>query len=231
MSNAEHVWFPFTQMKTADKPLKIVKAKGSLLTDEDGKEYIDANSSWWVNVHGHGHPQIQEAISEQFQKVDHVLLAGVSHEKAEELSKRICGILPKQFQKVFFSDDGSTAVEVALKMVFQYYHNKGENRKRILALEGAYHGDTFGAMSISQRGYFNEPFEHFFFNVDFLKFPTKENEGSLLKRAKQLFETNEFAAMIVEPLVQGSAGMRMYSASFLDQLSALAKEKRSQNHF
>jgi adenosylmethionine-8-amino-7-oxononanoate aminotransferase len=217
------IWHPFTQMKTADAPLKIVKAKDATLTDENGKTYIDANSSWWVNVHGHGNEYIAKAIQDQFEKVDHVLLAGVSHEKAEELASRIVEVLPAPLQKVFFSDDGSTAVEVALKMVFQYWDNKNQPKKRVLALDGAYHGDTFGAMSIGQRGYFNKPFEHFFFDVDFLDFPTKENEEELLEKANNLFSTKEFAGLIVEPLVQGSAGMRMYSIAFLDQLVALAK--------
>jgi adenosylmethionine---8-amino-7-oxononanoate aminotransferase len=218
------IWPPFTQMKTAKKSLNIVKAKNTLLIDDEGKEYIDANSSWWVNVHGHGNPYISQAIQAQFEKVDHVLLAGVTHPKAEELATRIIEILPDHFQKVFFSDDGSTAVEVALKMAFQFWHNKETPKRRVVALSGAYHGDTFGAMSIGQRGYFNEPFEHLFFDVDFLDFPTKDNENEVLKFAKSLFETNEIASLIVEPLVQGSAGMCMYSVDFLDRLVALAQE-------
>lgn len=218
------LWPPFTQMKTAGKPLHIVNAKDSILTDKNGKTYIDVNSSWWVNVHGHRHPHIANAIQEQFEKVDHVLLAGVTHDKAEEVSSRIIDILPRQFSKVFFSDDGSTAVEVALKMVFQYWHNQGTPKRRIVALDGAYHGDTFGAMSIGQRGYFNEPFEHLFFDVDFLDFPSEEKEQDVLEQAKKWFESNEIAGLIVEPLVQGSAGMRMYSAAFLDALVTLAKE-------
>ena len=210
-------------MKTAKSPLNIVKAKETLLFSDDGKEYIDANSSWWVNVHGHGHPYLARAIQEQFEKVDHVLLAGVTHPKAEELAERIIEILPNHFQKVFFSDDGSTAVEVALKMVFQFWFNQGQPKRRIVAIDGAYHGDTFGAMSIGQRGYFNEPFEHLFFDVEFLDFPVKEKEASILSSAQILFETGEIAGLIVEPLVQGSAGMRMYSADFLDKLVALAQ--------
>ncbi len=223
-NNKSFVWHPFTQMKTANKPLNIVKARNVTLTADDGKEYIDANSSWWVNVHGHGNEYIAKAIQDQFEKVDHVLLAGVTHPKAEELAERIIEILPSHFQKVFFSDDGSTAVEVALKMVFQFWHNQGKPKRRIVALEGAYHGDTFGAMSIGQRGYFNQPFEHLFFDVDFLEFPSKEKESEILKSAKKLFETNEIAGLIVEPLVQGSAGMRMYSVEFLDALVGLAQD-------
>jgi adenosylmethionine-8-amino-7-oxononanoate aminotransferase len=220
----EYVWHPFTQMQTAPEPLEILRAKETVLYAADGKEYIDCNSSWWVNVHGHGNEHIGNAISEQFHQIDHVIFAGATHAKGVELAERIVKLLPDNLTKVFFSDNGSTAIEVALKMVFQYWFNKGDAKKRILALDGAYHGDTFGAMAIGQRGYFNKPFEHFFFDVDFLDFPTKENEAALLKKATSLFETNEFAALILEPLVQGSAGMRMYSVEFLNELVSLAKE-------
>lgn len=216
------VWHPFTQMLTADEPLLIERAEGTLLFDADGSSYIDANSSWWVNVHGHGHPLILKAITEQFSQVDHVIFAGATHKQAIRLAERVVNILPKHFSKVFFSDDGSTAVEVALKMVFQYWHNQNNPKKRIIALEGAYHGDTFGAMAIGQRGYFNEPFEHFFFDVDFLPFPDTAHEEAALKKAAELFETGEIAGIIVEPIIQGSAGMRIYSAEWLDQLIALA---------
>jgi adenosylmethionine-8-amino-7-oxononanoate aminotransferase len=218
-----YVWHPFTQMLNQPIPLGIVKAKDCSLIAEDGKIYLDCNSSWWVNIHGHGHPYLKEALINQFDEIDHVIFAGVTHPKAVELSSKILKVLPKSLSKVFFSDDGSTAVEVALKMAFQYWHNKQENKKRIVAIEGAYHGDTFGAMSISQRGYFNQPFEHLFFDVDYLDFPSKVNEDDVLIEAQQLFQTNEIAAIIVEPLIQGSAGMRMYSSSFLDRLVDLAK--------
>jgi adenosylmethionine-8-amino-7-oxononanoate aminotransferase len=222
-SDKKYVWHPFTQMQTAPTPLAIIKAEGSVLYAEDGKVYLDCNSSWWVNIHGHGKKELKEALINQFDEIDHVIFAGVTHPKAVELSEKVISILPKNFSKVFFSDDGSTAVEVALKMVFQYWFNQNQPKKRILALEGAYHGDTFGAMSISQRGYFNEPFEHLFFSVDYLPFPTADKETELLNQAKNLFETNEFAAIILEPLVQGSAGMCMYSVDFLQKITALAK--------
>jgi adenosylmethionine-8-amino-7-oxononanoate aminotransferase len=220
----EFVWHPFTQHKTAGDHLEIVKASGVSLFDADGKEYIDANSSWWVNVHGHAHPHIGKAISDQFNEIDHVVFAGVTHPKAVELAERIVGKCPDNLRKVFFSDNGSTAIEVGLKMAFQYYHNLEKPRRRVVALNGAYHGDTFGAMSVGQRGYFNAPFEPFFFDVDYLEFPTQENEESILTRAKELFASNEVAALILEPLVQGAAGMRMYSAEILDQLTAIAHE-------
>jgi adenosylmethionine---8-amino-7-oxononanoate aminotransferase len=219
----EYVWHPFTQMQTAPEPLELVRAKDTILYTADGKEYIDCNSSWWVNVHGHGNEHIGNAINEQFKQIDHAIFAGATHPKAVELAERIVNLLPNPLTKVFFSDNGSTAIEVALKMVFQYWHNKNQPKKRILALEGAYHGDTFGAMAVGQRGYFNQPFEHFFFDVDFIDFPTKDNEEELLYQAENLFKSTEFAAVILEPLVQGSAGMRMYSAAFLTRLVNLAK--------
>ena len=226
----QHVWHPFTQHFTAKEHLEIVSAKGVYLTDVDGKEYIDANSSWWVNTHGHGHPHIGKAINDQFKAMDHIVFAGVTHPKAVELADRITDLLPNHLQKVFFSDNGSTAIEIAMKMVIQYFYNRGESasadsllgRNKFLAMNGSYHGDTFGAMSVGQRGYFNKPFEPYFFDVDYIDFPTSENEKVILEKAEKLFSKGEFAGLIIEPLVQGAAGMRMYSPSFLDKLTALA---------
>lgn len=220
----EVVWHPFTQHQTAGDPLEIIRASGVTLFGADGKEYIDANSSWWVNVHGHGHPHIGKAISEQFMVMDHVVFAGVTHPKAVELAERMVDKTPENLKKVFFSDNGSTAVEVGLKMAFQFFYNQNQVRRKVVALNGAYHGDTFGAMSVGQRGYFNAPFESFFFDVDYLDFPTIENKEAILSTARQLFSTNEVAVLIVEPLVQGAAGMRMYSAEILDELTAIARE-------
>lgn len=221
----QYVWHPFTQMKTANLPLPIVRAKDASLYDENGKVYLDANSSWWVNIHGHGNEYLKQALVEQFEQLDHIIFAGATHPKAVELAARIAHLLPSKLEKVFFSDNGSTAVEVALKMAFQYWHNKSEPKKRVLALEGAYHGDTFGAMSVSQRGVFNQAFEHLFFEVDFIDFPaTLEIEKRLLLEAENKFKTKKFAAIIVEPIVQGSAGMRMYRPAFLEELSLLAQK-------
>lgn len=220
----KYVWHPFTQHQGAAEPLEIVSAEGVYLIDPKGKKYIDANSSWWVNVHGHGHPHIGQAIAEQFKQLDHVIFAGVTHPKAVELAKRIVNVLPDNLQKVFFSDNGSTSVEVALKMCFQFWYNQGMKKQRVLALDGSYHGDTFGAMSVGQRDYFNKPFEPFFFDVDYLPFPHKKDEALVLEQAREHFETGEFACVIVEPLVQGAAGMRMYSVDFLDELTLLARK-------
>jgi adenosylmethionine-8-amino-7-oxononanoate aminotransferase len=211
-------------VKTAGYPVEIISAKGAILQAADGKHYIDINSSWWVNVHGHGNEVIGKAIQEQFDKLDHVIFADVTHPKAVELAEKVVNLLGEPLSKVFFSDDGSTAVEVALKMALQYWHNKGEIRKRIMAMDGAYHGDTFGAMSVGQRGFFNVPFEPFFFDVDFIDFPTAQTESQILAKADGLLKSGEFAALILEPLVQGSAGMRIYSVDFLEKVTILAKK-------
>ena len=220
----EYVWHPFTQVQTEAPPIHIVRAKGTKLIDDKGKSYIDCNSSWWVNIHGHGNKHIQKAINTQFKEVDHIIFAGATHVKAIELAERVANKLPKPLSKVFFSDDGSTSVEVALKMAIQYWYNKNEKRTKILAIDGAYHGDTFGAMSVCERGVFNRPFESLFFQVDFIDFPNPEKEETLLAKAETLLKLNQYAALIVEPLVQGSSGMRMYSPQFLDELVKLAKK-------
>lgn len=218
-----YVWHPFTQVKIEQQPLLVTHAIDATLIAADGSTYLDCNSSWWVNVHGHGNEHISDALQDQFHQIDHVIFAGVTHKKAIELAKRVSEKLANNLNKVFFSDNGSTAVEVALKMAIQYWHNMGEKRNRILAIEGAYHGDTFGAMSVGERDCFNVPFEPFFFDVDFLPFPTLENEKDVLAQAESLLITNEFSCLILEPLVQGSAGMRMYSSEFLSKLTAIAK--------
>ena len=222
--DSNYVWHPFTQVKTEQPPLLITHAIDATLIAADGKTYLDCNSSWWVNVHGHGNERISDALQDQFHQIDHVIFAGVTHKKAIELARRVSEKLGNHLNKVFFSDNGSTAVEVALKMSIQYWHNLGEKRQRILALEGAYHGDTFGAMSVGERDCFNVPFEPYFFNVDYLPFPSIENENEILLKAEKLLLTNEFSCLILEPLVQGSAGMRMYSIEFLNKLTTLAKK-------
>lgn len=219
-----YVWHPFTQALNAPDPIGIVRAEGAWLYDEDGKKYLDANSSWWTINHGHAHPYIAEKLHEQFLKMDHVIFAGATHPKAAETAERIVKALPDGFQKVFFSDNGSTSVEVGIKMIYQYWYNKAIEKKRFLAIEGAYHGDTFGAMSVGQRGYFNKPFEHLFFDVDFIPFPTENNQDEILETVEQLFKTGHFAGFIFEPLVQGAAGMRIYDAQLLNQLLVLAKK-------
>jgi len=222
-----NIWYPFYQAQVDGPPIKITRAAGVLLYDEDGNALIDINSSWWVNVHGHGRKEIRDAISEQFDQIDHVIFSGVSHAPAEKLAAQITGLLGPNFSKVFFSDDGSTAVEVAMKMAIQYFSNRDIPRKKIVAIEGAYHGDTFGAMSAGQRGYFNKPFESYFFDVEFLPFPTEDTWSECLTKAQELAAKEDVVAFIVEPLVQGSAGMRMFESDFLDTLTRTFRQAGS----
>ena len=152
------IWHPYTQMQLGEAPIGIVRGEGSWLFDEDGKKYLDAISSWWVNIHGHAHPYIAQKVFEQMQNLEHVIFAGFTHEPAVALAERLLKILPPNQSKIFYSDNGSTATEVAVKMALQYWSNKGKKKLKVIALENAYHGDTFGAMSISARSSFTQPF-------------------------------------------------------------------------
>ncbi|MGV3557608.1 adenosylmethionine--8-amino-7-oxononanoate transaminase [Larkinella arboricola] len=216
------IWHPFTQMQTAPLPIPIVRGDGALLFGEDGKAYIDAVSSWWVTIHGHSHPYIAERIYKQLQTLEHVIFAGFTHQPAVELAERLLPILPNNQSKVFYSDNGSTAVEVALKMAFQYWHNIGQPRRKVIALEGAYHGDTFGAMAVSGRSAFTAPFVPFLFDVEYIPAPVAGQEQTALDQLQALL-SDEVAALIVEPLVQGSGGMVMYEPEVLDQFIRLAR--------
>ncbi|GAB2552092.1 adenosylmethionine--8-amino-7-oxononanoate transaminase [Spirosoma aerophilum] len=218
------IWHPFTQMQTAPLPIPIVRGSGSVLYGADGREYLDMVSSWWVNIHGHAHPHIASRVSEQLQILEHVIFAGFTHQPAVELAERLLAILPPNQSKVFYSDNGSTAVEVALKMAFQYWHNLGQPRKKIVAFENAYHGDTFGAMAVSGRSAFTAPFAPFLFDVIYLPVPTPGQEEAVLQQAETLF-SEDVAAFIAEPLVQGAGGMVMYEPGVLDTLFRLARSK------
>lgn len=219
----KYIWHPFDQMKGADI-IPIVKGEGSYVFDEDGKKYIDGFSSWWVNTHGHSHPYIAKKLSEQAFKLEHVAFGGFTHPGAVQLSERLIKLLPQKIEKIFFSDNGSTANEVALKMSIQYWFNKGEERNRFISLKGDYHGDTFGSMSLTARGGFNEPFEQFMFDVDFIDIPTEKNRKEILKKFEDLLKTNDVAAFIFEPIVQGAGGMIMHSPSVLSELIGLCNQ-------
>lgn len=224
--NENYIWHPFTQMKTANAPLHVVKAKDCTLFTADGNEYLDAIASWWVNIHGHCNEYIANAIAEQAKTLEHVIFAGFTHTPAIELSKKIINILPGHFAKVFFSDDGSTSVEVALKMAIQFWNNKGITHKTtIIAFENAYHGDTFGAMSVAERNAFNAAFHPFLFEVKRLPLPNEKNIASIKQQLIIWADEKNIAAFIFEPLVQGAAGMLMYEAKYLDELIAITKEK------
>lgn len=215
----EVVWHPFTQLVDGFDHLMIERAEGVYLYTSEGEKILDAISSWWVNLHGHSHPAIAAAIAQQASSLEHVIFAGFTHKAAITLAENLLSILPSNQSKIFYSDNGSTSNEVALKMAFQYWHNLGEvKRKKVVAFEGAYHGDTFGAMSVGDRGPFSAPFSPFLFDVSFLPMPTADNEELVLQKFEEMLKTEEVAAFIFEPLVLGSAGMKMYSASLLNQL-------------
>lgn len=204
--DAQYVWHPFTQYATEGEMVHMVRGEGVWLYDDAGNRYMDVNGSWWVNLHGHSNPVITAAISEQAAALEHVIFAGVTHSPAVELAERLVTKYPGLYAKCFYSDNGSTAVEVALKLALQFHHNSGHPRKRILALDGAYHGDTFGSMSVSHRGGFNTPFESMFFEVDYLPLPG----DSTFDEQAALLDLTKYAGFIFEPMIQGAAGMRMY---------------------
>ena len=222
--DAAVLWHPFTQMHTAPLPIPIVRGEGSLLFDTSGRAYLDMISSWWVNLHGHAHPYIAERVGHQLRTLEHVIFAGFTHEPAVDLAERLLAILPDNQRRVFYSDNGSTAVEVALKMAFQYWHNTGQPRRRVVALEGAYHGDTFGAMSVGGRSAFSAPFAPFLFDVDYLPVPVPGQEAAVLAQAEALF-ADDVAVFIVEPLVQGAGGMVMYEPDVLNTLMQMARKQ------
>ena len=214
------IWHPYTQHQKMEEPIPITKGEGALLFDENGNAYIDAVSSWWVNLHGHGHPYIAEKIYKQALALEHVIFTNFTHEPAVTLAERILHILPGKFSKVFYSDIGSTAVEVSLKMAIQFWRNKGQHqRNKILAFRNAYHGDTFGSMSVSARGLFTNSFKDFLFETIFIDTPTADNLDEL--RAVIQSYDGQIAAFIYEPLLQAAGGMLMYQAIHLDELLAL----------
>ncbi len=169
------IWHPYTQMHTAAPAIPIVRGSGAYLFDEQGKRYLDAISSWWVTLHGHAHPYIARKVAAQLLELEQVIFAGFTHPRAIELAEALLEILPPNQQKVFYTDNGSTAIEVALKMCFQFWNNKGEQRQKVLAFTNGYHGDTFGAMSVSGRSAWTKPFDQLLFDVVFIDPPTPEN--------------------------------------------------------
>lgn len=225
-----HVWHPFTQAQTAPDPIPIASAQGIRLYAEDGREFLDLISSWWVNIHGHAHPTIAAAIARQAHTLEQVIFAGFTHQPAAQLAYELAQRLPVGLTRVFFSDDGSTAVEVALKMALQYWRNHGETqRTRFLAFEGGYHGDTVGAMSAGKGCGFFDTYGSLLFEVGLLPFPetwdgdtavVAKEQAALAQLERYLAEHGDaLAAVIMEPLVQGSAGMRMCRPEFLQALA------------
>ncbi|MDR1434826.1 MAG: adenosylmethionine--8-amino-7-oxononanoate transaminase [Puniceicoccales bacterium] len=217
------IWHPFTQEKTADAPLKIIRGEGVYLFDERRKRYLDMISSWWTNLLGHAHGEIAEAIYWQASTLEHLIFAGFTHDPAEQLCQNLSKFLPKTLEYFFFSDDGSTAVEVAIKMAYQYFANlNNENRNIYINLAGGYHGDTLGAMSAAgNHSAYHGTFSEFFFETFSIDFPqSPEDEVAALEKLEKFLKQNSerVCALILEPLVQGAAGMKMYRAEFLDRV-------------
>jgi len=220
----QYNWHPYTQHKTAQPHIAITKGEGALLWDENGKEYIDAIASWWVNPYGHSNKFIADAIYKQLTTLEHVLFGGFTHEPAVQVAEKLMRLLPSNQQKLFYSDNGSTAVEIAIKVALQYFYNKGERRTKIIAFENAFHGDTFAAMAASGISFFTEAFKGSLLEVVRIPVPTSGNETASYEALEQLLNTNDFAGFIFEPLAQGAAGMVMYEAAELDKLMALCKK-------
>lgn len=231
----EIIWHPFTQEKTAPNVIAIKHAKGSYIYDEDGKAYLDLISSWWVNLHGHAHPDIARSIYEQALQLEHIMFAGFTHKPAIELCENLRQLLPLELCRFFFSDNGSTAVEIALKMSYQYWHNQGQKEKKIfLSFEGGYHGDTFGAMSVGKHSGFHDTFADLMFNVLSIPYPATWDEDkeanfkedyALSILSKHLKEYGDkIAAIILEPLVQGASGMRMCRPHFIKKVIEKVRE-------
>lgn len=218
----KHLWHPLTQHKLHPEHLPIVKAKGVWLYDEEGNKYIDGISSWYTCMYGHSHPHIISKVKEQLDILDQVVFSGFTHPPAITLSEKLMGILPSEMSKIFFSDNGSTSVDVAIKMSLQYHFNKGRKRPRVVALDNAFHGDTFGAMSVSGLSVYNGPFEEFLLTVDRIAVPDAHNITSVLHDFQVLLDTGEVAAFIYEPLVQGAAAMHMYHEEHLEALLEMA---------
>ncbi len=220
----KHIWHPLTQHKSTNTHLGITKAKGVYLYDEKGTKYIDAISSWYTCVYGHCHPHVVAKVTQQVIELDQIVFAGFTHEPAVVLSEKLMEILPQNQQKIFFSDNGSTTVDIAIKMSLQYHFNQNKKKLKIVALENAFHGDTFGAMSVSGLDVYNGPFEDVVLNVDRIEVPNDTNITNVVTKFKELVATGEVACFIFEPLVQGANCMHMYKADHLDKLIKIARE-------
>ena len=221
--DSQYLWHPYTQHKTASAPIAITKGKGALLWDENGKEYIDAIASWWVNPYGHSNTFIADAIYKQLTTLEHVLFGGFTHEPAVEVAEKLVTILPNNQQKLFFSDNGSTAVEIAIKVALQYFFNKGKKRTTIIAFENAFHGDTFAAMAASGISLFTDAFQGMFIDVVRIPVPVVGQEEVSFSALAKALKNHDCAGFIFEPLVQGAAGMVMYEPVALDTLIQMCK--------
>jgi adenosylmethionine-8-amino-7-oxononanoate aminotransferase len=219
----KYIWHPYTQAQTAAPPLPIVRGKATQLFDNEGNAYIDAVSSWWVNTHGHAHPYIAKKVYEQLLQLEHVIFAGFTHAPAVELAERIVGKLPDGFSRVFYSDNGSTSVEIGVKMAIQYFYNQGIEKKRLLAFENGFHGETFGTMSSGGVHEFNAAFTRQLFDVQHIKVPTEGEEHAAIEQLKMEVEKGDVYAFLFEPLIQGAGGMVTYSVAALDEMIGICQ--------
>lgn len=216
------IWHPYTHIKSKPPAIPIVSGEKAILQDEQGNSYIDAVSSWWVNIHGHGNRYIAKKIYEQAKKLQQVIFTSFTHEAAVELAEKLLAVLPGDFTKIFYTDDGSTATEVALKMCIQYWRNRGDlKRNKIIAFHHSYHGDTFGAMSVSERDVYTLAFRDKLFDVNFIDTPDGYNLDSIKNQIEPYLE--EALCFIYEPLLQGAGGMKMYEPEHLEQLLRYCK--------
>ncbi len=216
------VWHPYTEMSRYQRetePLVVVRGRGSRLEDADGREILDGNASWWTATLGHNHPRLTKALETQMQKICHTALAGIAHPGASELAEEICAVAPPGLEHVFYSDNGSTSVEVAMKLVLQYWAQNGRPRRvAFVALEEAFHGETLGVTALGGVDVFRDPFAKVLLECQHIPSPASEGgHEAALARLAEIFEadSDRIAALVVEPMVQGAAGMRMYSADFL----------------
>lgn len=221
--DASLIWHPLTQHKLNPEMKAIVRAEGTLLYDEDGKSYIDAIASWYCSMYGHCNPLITEKVKAQLDCLTHVVFSGFTHGPAVELSEILLELLPENQDRIFYSDNGSTATEVGIKMALQFHYNRGVRKPGFLAFEGGFHGDTFGAMSVSGLDVYNAPFKDFSLDVKRIPVPDNDNISEVLNTCEKIVAEGEIAGFIYEPLVQGAAAMRMYAPEHLDQILALLK--------
>lgn len=218
------IWHPFTQHALHDEMTVISRAQGAYLYTPEGRRIIDAISSWWVVTHGHCHADIVRAIQTQAENLNQIIFAGQTHQPAEDVAAQLLKLVPANLKHVFFSDSGSTSVEVALKMALGYWHNIGESRTRIVVMEHSYHGDTVGTMSVGARGVFNAAYEPLLFDVARVPFPHPGREQLTLDALEATCRSDKPAAFIVEPLILGAGGMLMYPAWILKEMKGICEK-------
>lgn len=220
-----HIWHPYAQMQTMPTPLPVIATDKVRITLADGSELIDGISSWWSTCHGYSHPHIMAAMHAQIERFSHVMFAGLSHAPAYQLATRLSAVAPRELQRVFFSDSGSIAVEVAMKMALQYWRNKGENkRNKFICFHGSYHGDTFGAMSVSSKSPYNAGYDtalskHYVFDIPRDEYGFAEFEDTMAAIRGSV------AGLIIEPLVQCAGGFHFHSADILSEIRRVCREQ------